>query len=400
MTRGDWGLCYSPPMPFVSYAQNCEDVLLWRALQSVSHGFYIDVGASDPDEYSVTRAFYLRGWRGINVEPVPRDHARLLENRPRDINLAVAAGSGDGTLTIYDVPSSPGLGTSVRSIADEHCRRGLEVEPHEVPMMTLTRICDEHATGEIHFLKIDVEGAEADVLGGMDFAKRRPWVVVVEATLPGTQTESHQEWEPTLLEGGYSFVYFDGLNRYYVAQGHPELVSLLNVQPNVFDDFVVWPPAAVYEVARQAEARASAAEARIAAADERALAADARALVAEEARRAEITRAAAESARQEQERLQAVEATRRAEAKLREANARLATVAASTSWRLTRPLRRVRAAVSGTTARGPGAAHDAPDDQANTALGEPSGGAPEMTRSTRTVLQDLRQAMQRRAAGG
>jgi FkbM family methyltransferase len=379
-------------MPFVSYAQNCEDVLLWRALKSVSRGFYVDVGASDPDEYSVTKAFYLRDWRGINVEPVPRDYARLLENRPRDINLAVAAGSGDGTLTIYDVPTSPGLGTSVRSIADEHSSRGYEVEAHEVPVMTLTRICSDHATGEIHFLKVDVEGAEADVLAGMDFAKWRPWVVVVEATLPGTQTESHQEWEPILLEGGYSFVYFDGLNRYYIAHEHPELAPLLGVQANVFDDFVVWPPAAIYEVARQAEARAASAEARIAAAD-------ARAVAAEEARRAEATRATAASARQEEEMLAAVEAARRAEARLLEANARLATVAASTSWRVTRPLRLVRAAVSGTTARGPVVGRSAPDHLSDAAHPEDHVAASDMTRSARTVLQDLRRAMRRQAAG-
>ena len=57
-------------MTFVSYAQNFEDVMLWRALREVTHGFYIDVGAADPDSDSVTRAFYDRGWSGINVEPV------------------------------------------------------------------------------------------------------------------------------------------------------------------------------------------------------------------------------------------------------------------------------------------------------------------------------------------
>ena len=57
---------------FVSYAQNFEDVMLWRALRHVESGFYIDVGAAHPDDYSVTRAFYDRGWSGINVEPTSR----------------------------------------------------------------------------------------------------------------------------------------------------------------------------------------------------------------------------------------------------------------------------------------------------------------------------------------
>lgn len=57
-------------MTFISYAQNYEDVMLHRALKGVEKGFYIDVGANDPVQYSVTKAFYERGWRGINIEPI------------------------------------------------------------------------------------------------------------------------------------------------------------------------------------------------------------------------------------------------------------------------------------------------------------------------------------------
>ena len=56
---------------FVSYAQNYEDLMLWRALRHVEQGFYVDCGAYDPEEHSVTKAFYERGWSGINIEPVP-----------------------------------------------------------------------------------------------------------------------------------------------------------------------------------------------------------------------------------------------------------------------------------------------------------------------------------------
>jgi len=33
-------------------------------------GFYIDIGAFDPIYISVTKAFSMRGWKGINVEPL------------------------------------------------------------------------------------------------------------------------------------------------------------------------------------------------------------------------------------------------------------------------------------------------------------------------------------------
>ena len=54
----------------VSYAQNFEDVILWRALKDVKDGLYIDVGEHDPEVDSVSLLFYQKGWRGIHVEPV------------------------------------------------------------------------------------------------------------------------------------------------------------------------------------------------------------------------------------------------------------------------------------------------------------------------------------------
>ena len=33
----------------ISYAQNFEDVMLWRALRHVPKGFYIDVDAHEPE---------------------------------------------------------------------------------------------------------------------------------------------------------------------------------------------------------------------------------------------------------------------------------------------------------------------------------------------------------------
>lgn len=74
-------------MTFISYAQNFEDIRLWRALKHVEKGLYIDVGANHPTADSVTRAFYDRGWSGINVEPVPSYYHALCQERPRDTNL-------------------------------------------------------------------------------------------------------------------------------------------------------------------------------------------------------------------------------------------------------------------------------------------------------------------------
>ena len=89
--------------------------------------------------------------------------------------------------------------------------------------------------GEIHFCKIDVEGAEADVLEGLDVAGWRPWVVVVESTRPNSTEQTHESWEPSLLSAGYEFCLFDGLNRFYVANEHAELRHKLSAPANVLD---------------------------------------------------------------------------------------------------------------------------------------------------------------------
>jgi len=222
---------------FTSYAQNFEDVLLWRALGHIKHGFYIDVGANDPETHSVTKAFYERGWHGINIEPLPHFAPRFAEQRVHDINLQMAAGAVDGETTLYDVPDVDGWASSDRDVAQQHQQDGFRIVELTVPVKRLTTICEQYVKDEIHFLKIDVEGFETEVLQGMDFARWQPWIVVVEATLPNTQVTNHEKWEALLLDHGYQFVYFDGLNRYYVSPHQLQLAASLQVQPNVFDNF-------------------------------------------------------------------------------------------------------------------------------------------------------------------
>src|SRR6478672_11439427 len=90
--------------PFASFAQNGEDVVLWRALGHLYHGRYVDVGANDPTDDSVTRAFYDRGWRGIAIEPVPEYAQRFRDQRSEDlvVEAAITARSGDA-ITLHEV---------------------------------------------------------------------------------------------------------------------------------------------------------------------------------------------------------------------------------------------------------------------------------------------------------
>ncbi len=224
-------------MTFVSYAQNFEDVMLARALSGIKKGFYVDVGAQNPVEHSVTKAFYDNGWSGINIEPVSEWHRLLCEQRSRDLNLNVAVGRQAGTLKFYSIEGT-GLSTADREIAEKHKLGGWKAIETDVPVRSLTEILEERGVRDIHFLKVDVEGFEKQVLEGMDFSRFRPWIVLVEATQPLSSEPTHHSWESLLVGFDYQFVYYDGLNRFYVAKEHAGLARYFALPPNVFDDFI------------------------------------------------------------------------------------------------------------------------------------------------------------------
>jgi FkbM family methyltransferase len=232
-------------LSFVSFAQNFEDVMLWRALSHVDGGFYIDIGAWSPEQDSVTKAFYDRGWNGINVEPNPDLHAELQAARPRDVNLQIAVADSEESVELFVVRSSTGLATGLstldKTVAADHVANGFVLgEPLAVATRTLASICRDHvpAGTDIHFLKIDVEGAENVVIRGADWTRHRPWIVIVEATRPNSHIETHITWEPMLVEAGYTLAYRDGLNRFYVVRERADLAAAFAYPPNFFDGFV------------------------------------------------------------------------------------------------------------------------------------------------------------------
>lgn len=222
-------------MSFVSYAQNFEDLMLWRALRHVERGTYVDVGAQHPTIDSVSKAFYVNGWRGIHIEPVPEYAEMLRQDRPDEVVLQVALGEAEGVLPL-NIISETGLSTAVDQYAQAHHEHGFVTQQVHVPMLTLKTALGMLAGRELHWLKIDVEGFETQVLKGWDSSVLRPWILVVEATIPGSSEADYAQWDPIVQNAGYRFVYFDGLNRFYIADEHPELAPAFATPPNVFDD--------------------------------------------------------------------------------------------------------------------------------------------------------------------
>ena len=225
-------------MALVSFAQNFEDLMLWRALGHIDKGLYIDVGAQHPSLDSVSRCFYDNGWRGVHVEPTPT-YAEMLRNaRPDETVLQAAAGATVGLTKIYEI-SGTGLSTGRPDIATHHAANGHEAPELQVPCTTLAEIFGALGERPIHWLKIDVEGMEREVLEGWGDHPARPWVLVIESTFPGTRRPTETEWLELVISRGYREVWFDGLNRFFVAQGHDDLAAAFDLPPNIFDGFAI-----------------------------------------------------------------------------------------------------------------------------------------------------------------
>jgi FkbM family methyltransferase len=201
------------------YSQFYEDYVLAYVFKDHEHGFYVDVGANDPDDKSVTKYFYLEGWRGINIEPIPELIEKLNKARPEDTNKGVAISDRPGELPFYKGNGkASGLSTLSPTIAASHRARGYEFTKIMIPVVTLNAVLDEDAKNksEITFLNVDVEGFEKQVLSGIDFKRYHPRVIMAEATAPLTEVATQQKWESILIDNGYIFAMDDGLNRYYV----------------------------------------------------------------------------------------------------------------------------------------------------------------------------------------
>ncbi len=226
-------------MKFVSYAQNFEDVLLYRALKHIRNGRYVDIGAHDPTRDSVSLAFHNLGWVGLHVEPQPRYAAALKKERAGDQVIEAAVSTNAGPITLFEVGDGTGISTCDQTLAQRHKKRGFSLKKMTVPCMRLSEILNTYCAEDVHWMKIDVEGFEGEVIRSWQGSLVRPWIVLLESTEPNTTVANFSTWEADLLALGYKYVHFDGLNRYYVSENHPEISAAFNAGPNYFDNFVV-----------------------------------------------------------------------------------------------------------------------------------------------------------------
>lgn len=164
-------------------------------LIDVEPNYYVEVGAHDgvlASNTLVLELFY--GWQGLLIEPALSTFKKLKKNRSgvRNHLLRAACVPASFTGTSVDLVYSGLMSVTLGLDSDikepwKHALEGRrflrpadEVRIERVPAMTMTRALElAGAPPSIGLLSLDVEGAELDVLLGIDFSRYRiDWILV------------------------------------------------------------------------------------------------------------------------------------------------------------------------------------------------------------------------------
>src|SRR5579872_2937961 len=164
------------------YSQFGQDKFLHEnVFKGFRNGMFVDVGAHDGKSLNNTLFFEeTLGWRGINIEPLRYVYEQLVNNRPNCVNVNVAVDSKDGHADFYANDGYSEMLSGLVSHYHQHHASRLknELEVHgglsnvtQVRTRQLSSILQEHKIDHVHYLSVDVEGAELAVLQSIDFSK-------------------------------------------------------------------------------------------------------------------------------------------------------------------------------------------------------------------------------------
>lgn len=197
----------------VSYAQCGEDLLIQYLFNSLGTDriSYLDVGAHPPSYLSNTYYFYLRGHRGVCIEPDAALAHAFGKERPGERLLNIGIAPEEGIADFY-VMSRPTLNTFSREEAERFASYGNQTIERvvPVPIRNINAVIAEQFGRAPNLLSLDVEGLDLPILQSLDFETYAPDVVCVE-TLTYTEDQSERkiaEIIDFMQSRGY-FVYAD-----------------------------------------------------------------------------------------------------------------------------------------------------------------------------------------------
>ncbi len=185
-------------------SQHGEDLLVWDYCGGQCNGFFIQVGANHLTDLSLTWWLEQRGGHGLLVDPLPGRCAPIRAARPNSIGWEAAAGAPNQVDEALLQVTKADAWSRLSKLEDPNAA----AEKIRVQVRPLDSFCDEPRAPQVDFLAIDVAGMEVQVLAGLDLARRRPALVLLEDHLNGIDQEL------CLRRAGYRLIKRTGCNNW------------------------------------------------------------------------------------------------------------------------------------------------------------------------------------------
>ena len=195
-----------------SFAQQGEDLILDRVLTLIlrkdvfKRHTYVDVGAYDAIDHSVTYLLYLRGWNGVVFDPSLSTQKSFKRWRKRDIFVNAVVGNEDGVDVDFYIPKRSLSDQSLVSTKYPNSEKVNDFDKLVFRQVNLNNELRRQGLSKIDVLNIDVEGAELEILKNLDFDFFKPSVIAVEIHGNNLEECLKSEEARLILDKGYQFV--------------------------------------------------------------------------------------------------------------------------------------------------------------------------------------------------
>jgi FkbM family methyltransferase len=162
------------------YSQFDEELIIRDFFQDRRNGFFLDIGAADPDVNNTT--YYLEkhlGWRGIAVDAVLDYSVLWSMKRPNSLFYQFYVTDHSNTTEAF-------YKAGVRTLSSNQKDRmwgdqKIDSVETQVQTITLTKLLDDHGVKDLDLLSMDIEESEPAALAGFDIERFRPELVCIEA---------------------------------------------------------------------------------------------------------------------------------------------------------------------------------------------------------------------------
>jgi Methyltransferase FkbM domain len=150
--------------------------IVYRVFPGVTNGYFVDVGSGDGVLFSNTKVLEDLGWSGVCIDPFPTNMNRRTCTMFKEVVDSVAGRkvkfrSADLFGGIEDYMGTLKEGKYVK-----------QAEVTELTTTTLEDILDRaKAPNFIHYISLDIEGAELEALKAFPFSKYKVGAFTIEA---------------------------------------------------------------------------------------------------------------------------------------------------------------------------------------------------------------------------